>query len=337
MPKICYVPKRFGASSQAIIDQANQIITTYAAQGFDLTLRQLYYQFVSRALIANRDTEYKRLGAIINDARLAGLIDWDAITDRTRNLMGLRHWNDPGDIVYEGAFSFRYDKWKDQDWYPEVWIEKDALTGVINGVCAELDVNYFSCRGYTSQSEMWGAAMRLARKDKAGQKPVIFHLGDHDPSGKDMTRDIQDRVNLFYSHHAGETIEWVEINRLALNMDQIRQYNPPPNPAKVTDSRSTGYIEEFGAESWELDALEPTVLADLIREAVSGIIDQDLWDETVVKEEAEREAMKEVARRWADVKAFVLGGSHKPHADLSRGYARELEDDEDDPEEEDDA
>src|SRR5512139_1588276 len=161
MPKVCYVPKSFSSNSMSIIEKANEIIAEYARLGFDLTLRQLYYQFVSRALIPNKDTEYKRLGSIINDARLAGLIDWDAITDRTRNLRSLSHWDDPGDIIYSAARSYHINRWEDQEYRVEVWIEKDALVGVIEGVCTDLDIPYFSCRGYTSQSEMWAAAQRL--------------------------------------------------------------------------------------------------------------------------------------------------------------------------------
>lgn len=141
-----------------VIDQANEIIAAYAAQGFDLTLRQLYYQFVSRDRIANSDREYKRLGSVINDAQLAGLVDWDAITDRTRNVRAVSHWETPGAIIDSAAYSFRIDKWLLQPYRVEVWIEKDALAGVIERVCTDLDVPYFSCRGYTSQSEMWAAA-----------------------------------------------------------------------------------------------------------------------------------------------------------------------------------
>ena len=258
-----------------IISKANAIIDEYERQGFDLTLRQLYYQFVSRDLIPNRDTEYKRLGSIINDARLAGLIDWNAITDRTRNLRSLSHWRNPGDIIFSAARSYRIDKWAMQDYRVEVWIEKDALVGVIAGVCDDLDIPYFSCRGYTSQSEMWVAGQRLLKYIKDGQTPLVLHFGDHDPSGKDMTRDIIDRLTLF-SNSA------IELQRIALNMDQVEQYNPPPNPAKITDSRASAYIAEYGDESWELDALETTVIADLIRDAVGVVMDQDAWETAVL-------------------------------------------------------
>lgn len=290
MPKICYVPKSFSAGSLDIVIKANEIIAEYARQGFDLTLRQLYYQFVSRDLITNKDTEYKRLGSIINDARLAGMIDWNAITDRTRNLRSLSHWSTPGDIIYSAAKSYHIDKWATQEYRVEVWIEKDALVGVIAGVCEDLDIPYFSCRGYTSQSEMWVAGQRLLKYIKNGQTPLVLHLGDHDPSGKDMTRDITDRLKLF-------TESDFDLQRLALNMDQVDEYSPPPNPAKITDSRATAYIAEYGDESWELDALEPRVISDLIRDAVGVVMDQDAWEAAV---EDEQRAIKVLERAVID-------------------------------------
>ncbi len=290
MLKIGYISKRFTERSLAIIEQANEIIEEYAQQGFDLTLRQLYYQFVARALIPNKQSEYSRLGSIVNDARLAGLIDWNAIVDRTRQLREESHWASPAEIVDACSRQFRIDKWARQPVRPEVWIEKDALIGVIEGVCKRYDVPYFSCRGYTSQSAMWRAGQRLLEHGENGQDTHIIHLGDHDPSGIDMTRDIVDRLELFMSldgQHTGLT-------RIALNMDQVEEHNPPPNPTKLTDSRAKVYIENFGYESWELDALNPAVLADLIEAQLNGLRDDALWDEAVEEEQAAREKLAEV-------------------------------------------
>ena len=291
MPKICYRQKKFNTDRLDKIEKANTIIADYKEQGFDLTLRQLFYQFVSRDLLANTQREYKNLGDIISDARLAGLIDWEAIVDRTRNLEALANWNTPAEIISACAKQYRVDKWAEQQYRPEVWVEKEALVGVIEGVCNELDVDYFACRGYTSQSEMWSAAMRLKGYQDEAQVPMILHLGDHDPSGKDMTRDITDRLSEF---SGGD----IEVKRLALNMPQIEQYTPPPNPAKITDSRAEKYIEEFGAESWELDALEPAVIAQLIRDAVMEVRDQDQWDEAVEKEEEHKAQLTKVSDQW---------------------------------------
>ncbi|KKL29027.1 hypothetical protein LCGC14_2369240 [marine sediment metagenome] len=140
MPKIAYINVKFRAGSLAIIAKANSIIEEYAAQGFTLTLRQIYYQFVARDLIANKQTEYKRLGSIINDGRLAGLIDWQSIEDRTRNLEHNPHWDGPEEILRSVHRSYGIDLWSTQPVRPEVWIEKEALVGVIEPVCQDLDV-----------------------------------------------------------------------------------------------------------------------------------------------------------------------------------------------------
>jgi hypothetical protein len=292
LPKICYVPKRFTAPSVQIIEQANEIIAEYSAQGFDLTLRQLYYQFVSRDLISNQQKEYKRLGSIINDARLSGMIDWDSIEDRTRNLQRLSHWNSPSEILETCASQFKFDRWKYQEYRVEVWIEKDALVGVIEDVCNKHDVPYFSCRGYTSQSEMWVASRRLGLYHSAAQQiPVIIHLGDHDPSGIDMTRDITNRLNIFAPGK-------ISVDRIALNRDQIDAFNPPPNPAKTTDTRYQTYILEYGEESWELDALEPRVMVDLIEETIMKLKDKDAWAATIEREDEEKAKLQQIADNW---------------------------------------
>lgn len=294
MPKICYKPARFHDKSLARIALADQICSSYAARGFSLTLRQIYYRFVAGGHIPNDQREYKNLGQLLNDARLAGLIDWDHMEDRTRNLKRLPSWESRASILRGVSEQFRYDLWKDQEYHVEVWIEKDALVGVVEGAASSRRVGFFSCRGYTSQSELWGAAMRLARKSNEGKQPVVIHLGDHDPSGIDMSRDIEERLRLFSVHHGVRT---PEIIRIALNADQIEQYNPPPNPAKLTDSRAAGYIERFGDDSWELDALEPEVIDRLIRDQIEHYIDWDQWNIDLAREDDSRARLARIADR----------------------------------------
>ena len=243
--KIQYEEKLLRPATLAVVEQANEIIDEYLKQGFRLTLRQLYYQFVARDLIANKLTEYKRLGSIVSDGRRCGLMDWSAIEDRTRNLLELPHWMSPEDIVGACARQFSVDKWSDQDYRVEVWVEKEALAGVFQHVCNEHDIALFPCRGYPSDSEVWAAAQRFQSYESDGinsldQKVCILHFGDHDPSGIDMTRDIRDRLELF-----GAT---VLVQRCALNADQVEQYGPPPNPAK--DHRQP--IQELHAPVWRI-------------------------------------------------------------------------------------
>ena len=299
MPKIAYKKKKLRKATLATIATANGIVEEYAAQDFDLTLRQLYYQMVARGHIENSERSYKNFGNVIDDGRLAGMIDWDRIVDRTRNLQTVSHFDDPADIMRTAAESYRTDKWATQPNRVEVWVEKDALTGVIDPVCRRLDLPYFACRGYTSQSEMWGAGQRLARWRRAKQTPIILYLGDHDPSGIDMTRDVIDRLQLF----AGG----IRVDRLALNWNQVEQYNPPPNPAKLTDSRAEAYIARFGLSSWELDALDPTTLAGLIETAVAQFRDDRLWAEAVKEEEEGLDQLQTAADRWGEIADYLDG------------------------------
>lgn len=298
MPKIAYIERNFTPSSLDLIKSANAIIGEYQRKGFALTLRQLYYQFVARDLLKNTMREYKRLGSVVNDGRMAGLIDWSAIEDRTRNLETRTRWDSPAQIIEATARSFHMDMWQRQDYRPEVWVEKEALIGVVERVCREFDVPYFACRGYTSQSEQWAAGVRLGEYADNGQTPIILHLGDHDPSGIDMTRDNAERLTTF----AGRR---VEVRRLALNMAQIEELKPPPNPAKITDSRFEGYEAIHGGESWELDALPPEYIEALIRGEVESLIDGDQWGDDEATIEEGKDLLKMASDNWADVRRYL--------------------------------
>ena len=189
------------------------------------------------------------------------------------------------------------DRWKDQPNYVEVWVEKDALIGIVSQVCKSLDVPHFSCRGYTSQSEMWGAAQRFIQQDERESR-VIIHLGDHDPSGIDMTRDIQERLEMFGAD--------VEVKRVALTMNQINTFNPPPNPTKVTDARSSGYISRFGHECWELDALEPKVITQLIQNEVTALIDYSLFNAVADRERRDKDNIQMICDRYDEVVDYLM-------------------------------
>jgi len=325
-----------GPINEALAEKAASIARQYAAQGYDMTLRQIFYQMVATGEIPNTIQSYKRLGDILDDARMGGEFDWGYMVDRTRNLAGNTHWSDPAQIIRATARSYMLDRWAGQPYRIECWVEKEALAGVIGRVAGELDVDYFPCRGYVSQSEMWRAARRLREYIEGGQRVLVLHLGDHDPSGVDMSRDIRDRLNLFtdvdwvrdhpgsfrgmdplevpheqvqddmYAHLDQDSDEPpLEVRRIALNMDQIREHNPPPNPAKFSDSRATAYVAEHGRSSWELDALRPDLLANLIRDEVYAVRDVDLWSAMVAREAEERSILEETTSRWPEVVRYL--------------------------------
>lgn len=312
MPFIKYVDITMSDAKMFIVKQANEIVATYKAQGYDLTLRQVYYQFVARDLLpatwadpstgsTNNQKAYKKLGDIINDGRMCGLIDWHSIEDRTREMDGNGHWTSPESIIDAVARQYLIDKWSDQPQRPEVWVEKDALEGVVGKICKSLDIPFFSCRGYTSQTAMWDNAQRLKGVAESGATPIILHLGDHDPSGLDMSRDIVDRVRLFM----GDEGDNLEFKRLALNMPQVEKYDPPENPAKVTDPRAAKYIVEHGDHSWELDALDPKVITEIIRVAVMPYRDGVRWNKMIEREETEQRLLRETSSRWSEVVSML--------------------------------
>jgi hypothetical protein len=298
--KEAFVAQSFAGKSLVMIQQAQTILTEYVAQGYRLTLRQIYYQFVSRNLLENKQQNYKRLGDVLNNARLAGLIDWDYIEDRSRETQFVPHWDSPADIIDAAASSFRRDKWEQQPWYVEVQVEKQALEGVLIPVCRTLDIGFAANRGYSSSSTLYETGRRLNEKHHEGKKVLVLYLGDHDPSGIDMTRDIQDRLQLFARCK-------VKVKRLALNMDQVEEHNPPENPAKISDSRYEGYMQRFGESSWELDALEPRLLASLVTDAVEEVRDEDLWEEAVAEERQMRAILKKYAEEYRN--------GNSPHLD----------------------
>lgn len=313
--KETFIEKTFASEGLRIIGQANAAITRYAEQGYDLTLRQLYYQFISQDWFPdswideaynlkhgldrntkNTEKNYKSLGGIISDARVAGLIDWDAIADRGRSMVQNAHWDNPRDFLGAVVPQFAIRKWDSQPGYVEVMVEKQALEGILEPVCGELDVPFTANKGYSSSSAMYACGRRFRNKLRDGKECFIIYLGDHDPSGLDMTRDVVERINMFAKARLMFSTE-VEVQRVALNINQVKKLRPPENPAKVTDPRAKGYIREFGESSWELDAIEPNALAKLVKDAVYSIRDADAWETAVNREDAMRAELESMAAK----------------------------------------
>ncbi len=337
MARINYTNKTFTSAHQLIIDHAEVICQEYAQQGLSLTLRQIYYQFVARGLIANQQSEYKRLGGILSDARMAGQLDWNYMVDRTRNIVNWSTWDSPAKMLEKAAEDYATDLWAAQKKRVLVFVEKDAAIGVIEPTCYANQVSYFSCRGYTSVSEIHAMADRVRYFIEEGEQVTILHIGDHDPSGLDMSRDIEERLRVFIthdwlhtwgseyglwgsvtrgqirtamrrqlhdrgSHIPDDQLPW-RLKRIALNFDQVEQYDPPPNPAKTTDARYHTYVATTGLhDSWELDALDPIVLQDLIQNEIDALRDIGVWGISELAMEQDRAVMKSLSTQWETVK-----------------------------------
>jgi hypothetical protein len=300
-----FVAKNFGRDALAMIETINGILENYEQQGFDLSLRQLYYQLVSKNLVPNTEKSYKNVGCLVSDARLAGLIDWDMIKDRGREMTKNPHWDNTRDFIESVSPQFRFNLWRDQDAYVEVMVEKQALEGVLEPVCKQLDVPFTANKGYSSSSAMYEASKRFLAAAEEGKECYVVYLGDHDPSGIDMSRDVEERLDLFVKTSMNRCDEIghnepsaVTMKRVALNMAQVRELNPPENPAKLTDSRSKPYIARFGPSSWELDAIEPRQLAQIVTTAVQEIMDVDKFNKNVREMEKGRAALLKYAKKF---------------------------------------
>ena len=277
-----------GKKNLVKLEIVNDIIEEYLEQGYKLTLRQLYYQLVSRDIIPNRVQEYAKLSTLLVKGRMAGVVDWDAIEDRIR-VPYLPYWvHGIDDAIEDTINAYRLDRQKNQNVYIEIWVEKDALSGVLKRVTNHYHINLMVNRGYSSCTAMYDAYKRFDRQVTGGKEPHIFYLGDHDPSGLDMIRDVKDRVSEFGVD--------IEVTPLALTSEQIRQYNPPPNPAKITDPRANWYISRFGNKSWEVDALTPNVLHQIIKDNVENIIDVNLFNKIVKQESQDKIELENIRR-----------------------------------------
>lgn len=311
----------FRPESRAKIVQMDTIVDEYQQQGLRLTARQLYYQFVSRDLIPNTPAEYKKLTALLTDARYAGLIDWDAIEDRGRAPSTPSEWNGLKELTESALRAYRLPRWKGQGSYVELWVEKQALAGVLEPLAREFHATLMVNKGYSSASAMKESAERIKRAaiidndlnddirdridnaeegssewdeamtymrlhiEAAVRPPIVLYLGDHDPSGEDMVRDIHDRLKEF-------GVVWLKVEKIALTTAQVKQYNPPPNPAKLTDPRAAQYIAKHGPKSWEVDALPPNVLAQIVRHAFGQHVDKRKMDAVKKQEELDKKRLR---------------------------------------------
>lgn len=298
-----YVDHNFRASTIRRINEVEEILDEYQSQGYSVSLRQLYYVMVSRGTIQNKQTEYDNLGVLIVKAKEAGYIDWNIIEDRTRWMRRPSTWDSPADIIDSALASFAIDLWVGQTYRVVVAVEKDALVDVVGRPASALQVPYMSTRGYASSvavhNDLKAYIMRNKRIHDA--VTVIVHIADHDPSGIDMSRDIEDRL---YRYDTPD--HYYKFVRLALNFDQVKAYNPPPNPAKMTDPRALNYIEEHGKISWEADALTPDVFHQLITEEIlRWRQDEGAWERREKQQEMYKAELEALSKNYSDVANFM--------------------------------
>ena len=285
MVKMAYrIPRKFQKESLRLLSQILSVIENYQKQGYKLTLRQLYYQLVVQNVFLNLQKNYAKLSDLLGEARMCGLCDWEVIEDRIRIPRFPNEWDN-----IEGAMNtlidvYRRRRWNNQENYVEVWVEKDALSGVLEPITIDYHVHLLVNRGYSSISAMHDSALRFRHAEAEGKSCFLLYLGDHDPSGEDMVRDIRDRLDEFRTT--------IEVKKIALTREQIDTYSLPSNPAKTTDPRARGYIEEHGVGSWEVDSLPPATLNAILTESLDELLNLELYDAQIELEEQDKETMR---------------------------------------------
>lgn len=298
------------SKKQMLIDATNKITAQYSTR---LTLRQIYYRLVATQVIENKQSEYKYLSKVLTEARLENKVPFSNIEDRTRvpDVEYCNYWTPREWLVglirdaYNSILAYSIPKWYQQTTFVEVWVEKDALRGLFREVCRELEVTLVTCKGYPSITLLKESADRIKRERRARKvdKLVILYFGDFDPTGRHIPENVEQRMREDFRLD-------FELDIIALTQEQIDEYNLPPVPAKRSDSRTANFISEHGDQAVELDAIEPDVLQDIIREAILLHYDEDKWDAEILpmEEEAQEELEGEVKRLFADLMDEIKEG-----------------------------
>lgn len=279
-------------NQQSLLQGILGIVSQYQHARISLTNRQLYYQLVASALIPNADEVYKRICKFLTDSRYAGFIDWAAIEDRGRVPAKHSDWENISSLIRSACYSYRLPRWSDQNEYVELYCEKQAMESILKPVADKYHIYFGYNKGYSSASTMYDLAKRVKEQIENDKHVVVLYLGDHDSSGLDMVRDVRERIEEFLTMGDDYTEPNFEVVQLALNMEQIRQYNPPPNPAKMTDPRAKWYIRQYGNMSWELDALKPEVLMQLTEEGIQRHLDMDKYNHWIELEEEQKQKLE---------------------------------------------
>lgn len=269
--------------SRADMDEIRASIIEVLEEIQPATVRQTFYQLVSRGIIDKTEQEYKHtVVRLLGEMRRNQEIPFDWIADNTRWMRKPQTYSSLTDMLDRSTEFYRRALWDSQDAYVEIWLEKDALSGVLYEVTAECDVPLMVTRGYPSLSFLHAAATSIGAR---GKPAYLYYFGDYDPSGMDITRAVEDGIREFAPDAD------IEFERVAVTAEQIEEMELPTRPTKATDSRS----KNFEGESVEVDAIDPDTLRDMVRDAIEQHIDKDELQRLELIEKQERETLENIA------------------------------------------
>lgn len=260
-----------------------EAIQDIAADYDRLSIRQLYYQLVSRGVLEKTEPAYKRVCDASAQMRLSGALPYGKIADGHRVRRAVFAHDGVADALEAAQLLYRRNMWSTQPVHVEIWTEKDALTGVILPVCNRYGVTYVATRGFPSVTLMYESAQELQRMGKSAR---VLYFGDHDASGHQISANLEPALR---QHGADVTVE-----RVALNLDQVDGWGLPTRPGKRSDTRHAAFAKRFGDASVELDAVPPDVLTDLVATAIEAHMDEAEWFRMRDVERAERQTLADL-------------------------------------------
>lgn len=261
--------------TKAAMGEIQDAICQALSEESPMTVRQVFYALVSSGMIGKTELQYRAVVSVLSQMRREGRIPFDAIADNTREPMEGLYYADLNQALFSTYRGYRRKRWPNQKAYVEIWLEKDALSGVVYPITSGLDVPLMVTRGYPSLSFLHNAAETIADQKKPCH---LYYFGDHDPSGKDITRAVEDGIREF-APNADVTLE-----RVAVTEAQIELMNLPTRPTKTTDARAKNW--EGG--SVELDAIPANTLRGMVRDCIERHINRKAWSQTESQEQADR-------------------------------------------------
>ena len=261
-----------------------QVAVEVLGANHPMTVRQVYYQLVSRQVIENNRGSYQSVSNLIVDARKDGSIPWEWIEDRLRRPRAVSMWDDLSDFAKTAGRAYRRDIWASQPGYVECWLEKDALSGIFEEILSGYGVTLNVGRGYDG----WDSIRNAASRYDVEVPVTVLYFGDFDPSGEDMVRSLQERISFF-------DVE-PEFVKCALTRKDIDDYHLPPDFTKAGDTRSAKFVEKWGNIAVELDALPVDVLRQRVISEVEAHMDLEALAKVREFEKEERSMLVNLLR-----------------------------------------
>ncbi len=277
--------------TKQIIEETKKTIAEYDTA---ITVRQLYYRLVSAHTIPNTINSYKNFDRILSKIRKMGLIQDGQIVDNSKPATFPNVFEDLPDFLITASQSYKRNHWQTQSNHIEVWCEKDALSGILQPICSEYQVPLVVGRGYQSLTNKKKAAERFKEFHANGKSNTILYLGDFDPSGLDIVRDLKENLSALGTNP--------QIKQVALTLEQIKKHKLPPILTKESDPRTANYITKYGDIAVELDALPPTELRKLISSAIAKFIDGKSWDKSKETEQTEQIKLNQLISQFDGAK-----------------------------------